>query len=85
MKLNKTLLLMFYLLAGIVIGNVIAQLFSNISFLSWLSYYSNIGFEPFMIDLSVLKVTFGMNMGINVAQIITISVAIFIYKKTVRR
>ncbi len=82
MKLNKTLLLLFYLLAGIVAGNLISQLFSGIQILSWLSYYSEIGFSPFTLDLSVITFTFGMNMGITVAQIITISIALILYKKT---
>ena len=54
-------------------------------FLSWLAYYSSIGFNPenpFVLDLSVIRLTFGFSMGISVAQIITIALAIFCYNKT---
>ena len=53
--------------------------------MSWLSYYQSIGFNadaPFVLDLSVIKLTFGFSMGISVAQIITIALAIFCYNKT---
>ncbi len=82
MKINKTLLLLFYLLAGVVAGNLLAQLLGSVPFLSWLAYYSEIGFDPFTLDLSVINFTFGMNMGITVAQIITIAIALAIFRKT---
>ncbi len=85
MKLNKTFLFLFYLLAGIVIGNLLSQLLGGIPFLSWLAYYSEIGFDPFTLDLSVITFTFGINMGITVAQIITIGIALVFYRKTAGR
>ena len=56
----------------------------NVSFLSWLSYYQSIGFNadaPFVLDLSVIKLSFGFSMGISAAQIFTIAAAIFLYNK----
>lgn len=53
--------------------------------LSWLSYYQSIGFNsdaPFVLDLSVVKLTFGFSMGVSVAQIFTIAAAIFLYNRT---
>ncbi len=85
MKLKRTFLLWFYILAGIVVGAMIASVCRDISFLSWLSYYQSIGFNadaPFVLDLSVVKLTFGFSMGISVAQIITIALAIVLYNKT---
>ena len=58
----------------------------NIPFLSWLAYSSSTGYfnadSPFVLDLSVIKLTFGFSMGISVAQIITIALAIFCHNKT---
>ena len=85
MKLKRNLLLIFFILAGIVLGAMLASVCRNVPFLSWLSYYQSIGFNsdaPFVLDLSVVKLTFGFSMGISVAQIITIALAIFCYNKT---
>lgn len=81
MKLKRTFLLLFCLLAGIVAGGMLASVCANVPVLSWLSYYNSIGFDPVTLDLSVLKVTFGLHMGVSVAQIITISLALFLYGK----
>ena len=85
MKLKRNLLLLFFILAGIVVGAMLAAVCKNVPFLSWLSYYQSIGFNadaPFVLDLSVLRLTFGFSMGISVAQIITLALAIFLYNKT---
>lgn len=85
MKLKRNLLLCFFLLAGIVLGGMLADLCAQVPFLAWLGYARRIGFSPespLVIDLSVLKVTFGFSMGVSVAQVITISLAIFLYYKT---
>ena len=69
MKLKRNLLLIFFILAGIVLGGMLANLCANIPFLSWLAYSSSIGFNadsPFVLDLSVIKLTFGFSMGISV-------------------
>jgi hypothetical protein len=83
--MKRTFLLWFFILAGIVLGAMLAAVCSNVPFLSWLSYSQSIGFNPdapFVLNLSVLKLTFGFSMGISVAQIITIALAIFLYNKT---
>ena len=54
MKLKRNLLLIFFILAGIVLGGMLANLCANIPFLSWLAYSSSIGFNadsPFVLDL----------------------------------
>lgn len=82
MKLKRTFLLLFFLLAGIVSGGMIAEVCRNVPILSWLSYYSAIGFEPVTFDLSVFSFTLGMRMGVSVAQIFTIGLAIFFYNRS---
>lgn len=85
MNLKRNLLLVFFLLAGIVLGAVAANLCANVSFLSWLAYSASIGFNPdspLVLDLSVIRLTFGFSMSISVAQVITIALAIFCYGRT---
>ena len=85
MKMKRTLLLWFFILAGIVLGAMLASVCRNVPFLSWLSYYQSIGFNsdaPFVLDLLVVKLTFGFSMGVSVAQIFTIAAAIFLYNRT---
>ena len=85
MKLKRNLLLLFYLLAGVIVGAMLAHVCAGVSFLSWLAYSGTIGFSsasPFVLDLSVIKLTFGFSMSISVAQVFTIALAIFLFNKT---
>ncbi len=86
--MKKNLILLFYILAGIIIGALIASFARDVSFLSWLAYGETVGIptaSPMYLDLSVVKVAFGLEMGINVAQIFTIALSIFCYKATVHK
>lgn len=85
MKLKRTLLLLFFVLAGIVAGGMLANVCADVPILSWLAYSSAIGFNadaPFVLDLNVFKLVLGFSMRLSVAQIFTISLAIFLYNKT---
>ncbi|MFV0411704.1 MAG: DUF4321 domain-containing protein [Oscillospiraceae bacterium] len=85
MKFKRNLLLLFFILAGVVVGAMLASVCQNVPFLRWLSYGGSIGFNPanpFVLDLSVLTLTFGFSLTISVAQIITLGLAIFLYNKT---
>ena len=88
MKWKKNLLLLFFLLAGIIVGSLLASLTAGIPWLSWLSYGKSVGIStqsPLYLDFSVLQLAFGLEIGVNVAQIICIIAAIFLYKATMRR
>ena len=75
-------ILLVFLLAGLVIGGLLWKLASSVSWLWWLSYEQQFGLEtPIVLDLSVLKLTFGLMFKINIASIIGMVLAIFIYKK----
>lgn len=83
--MKRTWLLVFYLLAGIIVGALLASVCAGVPALNWLAYGNTIGFNPdspFVLDLIVLKVSFGFAMTLSVAQIITIALAIFLYTKT---
>ncbi len=75
-------ILLVFILSGLVIGGLLGKLASNISWLWWLSFEESFGLQdPLVLDLSVLKLTFGLAFRINVASIIGMVLAIFIYRK----
>lgn len=77
-KNNWSLLIM--ILAGVVLGGLIAQLTSGISALHWLSYGQTFGLSsPIVLDFGILVLTFGLTIKITVAGIIGIILAIIIY------
>ena len=84
--MKKDFLFLFYLLAGIIAGSIVANLCAGTSgALSWLAYGQSIGFapnNPAIIDLAIFKLTFGFSMSITVAHIITIMLSLFLYRHT---
>lgn len=75
-------ILLIFVLSGLVIGGLLGQLASSVPWLWWLSFGQQFGLEnPLVLDLSVLKITFGMMFKINIASIIGIGLAVFIYRK----
>ena len=80
-KSRNTWFLIVLVCAGLVIGGLIGQLASQVSWLSWLSYGQEFGLaEPLTLDLSVIKITFGFVVNINMASIIGIAIALLIYR-----
>ena len=74
--------LILFILCGIVVGGLLGELASKIDFLWWLSYGESFGFsQPIELDLSVIKITFGLMFKINISSIIGMILAIFIYRK----
>ena len=75
-------ILLIFILSGLVIGGLLGKLAGNVSWLWWLSFEQKFGLEsPIILDLNVLKITFGFAIKINIASIIGMGLAIFIYKK----
>ena len=75
-------ILLVFLLAGLVVGGLLGRLASSVSWLWWLSYEQEFGLQtPLVLDLDVLKLTFGLMFKINIASIIGMVLSIFIYKK----
>lgn len=74
--------LLIFLLSGLVIGGLLGEISSKVDFLSWVAYGESFGLtQPLELDLSVLKITFGLTFKINIASVIGMGVALFIYKK----
>ena len=83
-KTGSVIILGFVILAAVVVGGLVGDLTKNISFLHWLGYSKSIGIsvnDPFILDLSIMKFSFGFEMGINIVQIIFLTIAVFIYRK----
>ena len=83
--MKKDFLFLFYLLAGIVTGSILANLCAGNGILGWLAFGESIGFSPSnpaVIDLVIFKLTFGFSMSITLAHIITITIALFCYRHT---
>ncbi len=75
-------ILIVFILAGLVIGGLIGQLATRVNGLWWLSYGESFGLsEPLELDLSIIKLTFSLMLKINIASIIGMAIAIFIYRK----
>ena len=76
-------LLILFMLAGIVVGGLIGEFASGFDFLWWLGYGQSFGLtQPLTLDLSIIALTFGVQFKINIASIIGIAIALFIYRKT---
>jgi len=75
-------ILMVFLLSGLVIGGLLGELASKVDWLWWLSYGESFGLAtPIELDLSVITIAFGLMFRINIASIIGMAIAIFIYRK----
>lgn len=74
--------LLVFLLAGLVVGGLLGKVAGGVPWLWWLSYAQSFGLEtPVVLDLSVIKITFGLMFNINIASILGMILSIFIYKK----
>ena len=75
-------ILLIFLLSGLVLGGLLGELASKVDFLWWLSYGENFGLTtPIELDLNVITITFGLWFKMNVASIIGMAIAIFVYRK----
>ena len=75
-------ILLIFILSGLVVGGLIGELASKVDWLWFLSYGQSFGLEsPIVLDLGVLKITFGLMFKISISSILGMILAIFIYKK----
>lgn len=79
---EKRLLLFVLILAGLVIGGLLGSLAENVNALSWLNYGKSFGLsEPLVLDLELLKLTFGLMIHFNVASILGMLIGILVYTR----
>ncbi|MGN1271360.1 MAG: DUF4321 domain-containing protein [Clostridia bacterium] len=75
-------ILLVFLLSGLVIGGLLGELAAKVDWLWWLAYGQSFGLSnPISLDLNVITITFGLMFKINIASIIGMAIAIFIYRK----
>lgn len=75
-------LLAIFILSGLVIGGLLGEIATKIDFLWWLGYGQSFGLQsPIILDLSIVTITFGLSLKVNIASIIGMAIAIFIYRK----
>ena len=79
---KNTLALFLLILGGIVLGGFIGHYLGDIQYFEWLKFGETFGFKtPFVLDFGVLSLTLGFAVRINVASIIGIIIAIFVYRR----
>ncbi len=79
---KNTWIVILFIFAGLVIGGLLGQVASQVDWLSWLSYGQTFGIqEPFVLNMNILSLTFAFSIQINIASIIGLAIAIFVYKK----
>lgn len=81
-KEKNVWILIIFILCGIVLGSLIGELVSNIDALWWLGYGNTFGLtSPLTLDMGVIVITFALSFKINIASIIGLAIAIFLYRK----
>lgn len=75
-------ILLIFILSGLVVGGLIGELTQSVDWLWWLGFGQEFGLSnPIELNLSIVTITFGLMFKINIASIIGMIIAIFIYKK----
>lgn len=75
-------ILLLFILSGLVIGGLLGELASQVDALWWLGYGQEFGLEsPIVLNLNLIKITFALMFKINIASIIGLGLAIFMYRK----
>ncbi|MCI8273526.1 MAG: DUF4321 domain-containing protein [Clostridia bacterium] len=81
-KEKNAWILILFICSGLVIGGLLGQMASQVEWLNWLSYGQEFGIqEPLKLDLNVINVTFALTININIASIVGLGIAIFLYRK----
>ena len=83
---TRTIFSFFLVLVGIVVGSLLANVTAAVPALGWLAYALSFGLEsPVVLDLSVIRLTFGLSVNLSVAVILCIIISLvvgnFFYKK----
>ncbi len=74
--------LFLLILAGVVLGGFIGLLAEDVAYLSWLNFGQKFGLsEPFILNLGIMVITFGINIKITMASIIGVIIAVIVYRK----
>lgn len=84
MKWKNTLVFLLFFLTGIILGALLTSLCDKVAFLNWLTLGQSIGIgypTPITVDLSVIKLSFGFGIDINIIKMLSIILCLWLYKK----
>ncbi len=77
---------LFLVLAGTVLGTMVAYFTEGVKYLSWLAFDLRFGTSsPVNIELGVVNCTFGINFSLSVATILFIAIALIVGKFIVKK
>ena len=81
---KSTWIVLLFIFAGLVIGGLLGEVAAQIDWLGWLAYGQTFGIEnPFVLNMNVMSLTFAFSLHINIASIIGLAIAIFLYRKLI--
>ena len=79
---KKTFAFIFFILAGIILGGVLAYVCEGKDYVGWLAWGKKVGLENISVDLYVIKLDFGFMVKATISQIFTIAAALIVFSKT---
>jgi len=79
--MKKTALFIILILTAVFLGSIIGNGAEKVSFLQWLSYGKSISIDNISIDLIIINFNFGCTFSINIAQLMLMLGAFFVYPK----
>lgn len=80
-NLKKTFSFIFFMLAAIVLGALIAYVCRDVPFLSWLAWGKTLGINDIAVDLYVIQFSLSLTVNFTVSQLITIPVGLLVHSK----
>ena len=79
---NPSWILVVIVIAGAMLGSVLAGAVGESTYLSWLGRSLTVGLAPpVVIDLHVLTVTFGLTLRLNLAVVLGILIAAYVFRR----
>lgn len=87
MKRRNIVIFLLFLLGGIVVGSLVAEVSAGVSWLSWLAYgldFSIGGDTPILINLHVVKLYLGLTLSLNIAVILFVAAAMLAYRQFIK-
>lgn len=79
--MKKTCLFIILILTAVFLGSIIGSGAENLTFLKWLNYSKSISLENVAVDLIIVAFNFSCKFSINIAQLILMLGAFFVYPK----
>lgn len=84
MGFKKGLVFVLFLFMGIFLGGVLTEIAQNVEFLHFLTWGKSIGVgsaTPITLDLSVIQLTFGFTIQMNLAILLCVIGSLLFYQK----